>query len=266
MRAKPCSGALPAVRLPRGCERGCEHRGGARRDCAGRRRGSPAGEPRTSSAAPIGVAAGIPRLQAREDVKLTMLRSRAPPVATFRHMRIATGATRHSMKGSLKAQPAASLADAIGVGRRSSRGRTALSSPATWLTPGIRTSTRRCGPSCGDARYPCTSWRAITTTRPPSSPGSATRSTWATACPPRTRRSTRRPPSWSPTPGSTAARPGTSARTSSPGSTAPSARGRTCPPSSACITRRCRWGIPFLDGTSCVTHSVAVSHAAVRAF
>jgi hypothetical protein len=55
-------------RLPRGRERGAEHRGGARRDCAGRRRGYPAGEPRTSAAAPIGVVAGIPRL-AREDVK-----------------------------------------------------------------------------------------------------------------------------------------------------------------------------------------------------
>ena len=39
------------------------------RDCAGRRRGSPAGEPRTSTAAPIGVVAGIPCLQAGEDVK-----------------------------------------------------------------------------------------------------------------------------------------------------------------------------------------------------
>src|SRR5580704_13274014 len=40
----------------------------ARRDCAGRRRGSPAYEPRTSTAAPNGVVAGIPPLQAREDV------------------------------------------------------------------------------------------------------------------------------------------------------------------------------------------------------
>ena len=46
----------------RGCERGPEHHGGARRDCAGRRRGSPASEPRTSPAAPIGVVAGIPCL------------------------------------------------------------------------------------------------------------------------------------------------------------------------------------------------------------
>ena len=51
-------------RRQRGCERGQEHRGGARRDCAGRRRGYPACEPRTSTAAPIGVVAGIPRLQA----------------------------------------------------------------------------------------------------------------------------------------------------------------------------------------------------------
>src|ERR1700722_1477241 len=51
-------------RRPRGRERGEEHRGGARRDCAGRRRGSPAREPRTSTAAPTGVVAGIPRLQA----------------------------------------------------------------------------------------------------------------------------------------------------------------------------------------------------------
>ena len=50
-------------RLPRGRERGEEHRGGARRDCAGRRRGYPAGEPRTSTAAPIGVVAGIPALR-----------------------------------------------------------------------------------------------------------------------------------------------------------------------------------------------------------
>jgi transposase len=34
---------------------------GHRRDCAGRRRGSPACEPRTSTPAPIGVVAGIPR-------------------------------------------------------------------------------------------------------------------------------------------------------------------------------------------------------------
>ncbi len=61
VRAKPCSGALPAVSPQRGCERGHQHRGGARRDCAGRRRGSPAREPRTSTAAPIGVVAGIPR-------------------------------------------------------------------------------------------------------------------------------------------------------------------------------------------------------------
>src|ERR1035438_4791953 len=49
-----------------GRERGHEHRGGARRDCAGRRRGYPAGEPRTSTAAPIGVVAGIPRLHSGE--------------------------------------------------------------------------------------------------------------------------------------------------------------------------------------------------------
>ena len=55
-------------RLPRGHERGHQHRGGARRDCAGRRRDCPAREPRTSPAAPIGVVAGIPRLHAREDV------------------------------------------------------------------------------------------------------------------------------------------------------------------------------------------------------
>jgi putative transposase len=47
-------------RLPCGRGRGPEHRGGARRDCAGRRRGYPACEPRTSAPAPIGVVAGIP--------------------------------------------------------------------------------------------------------------------------------------------------------------------------------------------------------------
>src|SRR5580698_10070930 len=50
-------------RRQRGRERGHQHRGGARRDCAGRRRGYPAREPRTSPAAPIGVVAGIPRFR-----------------------------------------------------------------------------------------------------------------------------------------------------------------------------------------------------------
>ena len=59
-------------------ERGQEHRGGARRDCAGRRRGYPACEPRTSTAAPIGVAAGIPRLQAGEDVNVA--NDNSPPI------------------------------------------------------------------------------------------------------------------------------------------------------------------------------------------
>ena len=40
---------------------------------AGRRRGYPACEPRTTPAAPIGVVAGIPRPQAGEDVKLIAL-------------------------------------------------------------------------------------------------------------------------------------------------------------------------------------------------
>jgi transposase len=44
--------------------RGSNHRGGNRRECAGRRRDCPACEPRTSTAAPTGVAAGIPRLPA----------------------------------------------------------------------------------------------------------------------------------------------------------------------------------------------------------
>ena len=44
------------------------------RDRAGRRRrGNPAREPRTSPAAPIGVVVGIPRLQAGEDVKVSVL-------------------------------------------------------------------------------------------------------------------------------------------------------------------------------------------------
>ena len=56
------------LRLQRRRERGQKHRRRACGDCAGRRRGCPACEPRTSTAAPIGVVAGIPRLQAEEDV------------------------------------------------------------------------------------------------------------------------------------------------------------------------------------------------------
>ena len=48
---------------------------------AGRRRGYPAGEPRTSPAAPIGVAAGIPCLQAGEDVKCHQPKLRARAMA-----------------------------------------------------------------------------------------------------------------------------------------------------------------------------------------
>ena len=70
LSAKPSALRMHGLRFrrPRRRERGPEHRGGARRDCAGRRRGCPACEPRTSTAAPIGVVAGIPRLQAGEDV------------------------------------------------------------------------------------------------------------------------------------------------------------------------------------------------------
>ena len=54
-----------------GCECGRQHRGGARRDCAGRLPGCRAGEPRTSPACLLNRTwvAGIPRHQAGEDVK-----------------------------------------------------------------------------------------------------------------------------------------------------------------------------------------------------
>ena len=77
-------------RRPRGCERGHQHRGGARRDCAGRRRGYPAREPRTSPAAPIGVVVGISRPQAGEDVKSHSYPG--PPRASMRNRLLASSA------------------------------------------------------------------------------------------------------------------------------------------------------------------------------
>src|SRR5213592_2817026 len=115
-------------------------------------------------------------------------------LGTFRRMRIAHLRDLHLTRGPLAAQPAAGLTGALGrllaleprpdcvviTGDLADTGH-----PDEYAA--LRAILRKCP-------LPVHLLRATTTSRPPWSPGSATRRTWATTYPPPIRWSTRRPP------------------------------------------------------------------------